>query len=899
MSMSPDLLSDALARLAEFQFKERGGWLRQGRCPSCSRKELYTKADGPWVVRCGRLNNCGYEIHIKELYPDLFEQWSTRYPVTAENPNAAAEAYLSIHRGFDISKIRGSYTQESYFDEKLKAGTATVRFAVGSTWWERLIDQPGRFDKKARFKFGGSYQGQWWVPPGVHPLNSNKIWLVEGIFDAIALMHHGVDAVSLMSCYNYPAQALAELKANRATGTPDPVLVWALDGNDAGRRFIKKWKDRAESEGWTCLAAMIPQKGRTQQDWSDLHLLDRAQEDAEKHHLAEEGLKHYLYQGALLTAKSASEKGLLIYSHSNNMTEFEFSHDNRLYWFKLDVDRYQAAMNRIDEQEGGLSPEELRERALNESNSIREIANCLPTPLYFQENKITDESWYYFRVQFPHDGAPIKNTFTSSQISTASEFKKRLLGIAPGAVYTGSNQQLERSMKNQLFNIQRVETVDFIGYSKELGCYVLGDVAMKDGTLHKINSEDYFDMGRLFVKSLNKSVDLTINSDPREYSTEWVQHLYSAFGPKGLAALSFWFGTLFAEQIRASQKSFPFLEIVGEAGAGKTALLEFMWKLFGRDHEGSDPAKSTNAGRARNFAQVSNLPVVLIESDRDSSENKTHNKNFDWDELKTAYNGRSLRSRGMATSGNETYEPPFRGAIVISQNAAVSGSEAIMQRIMHLTFDRSGHNDQSKVAVDELSAAPISKVSGFILAATKREEAVLEIVNKMAPVYQKQLFDRPDIRVMRIAHNHGQLMALADALRLVVKLTDAQHKQLQQQIVTMAVERQQAINADHPLVSEFWDMYEYLNGGDEERPRLNHSRKPETEIAINLNHFVTVAADHKQQIPAIRDIKNLLKTSRRYKYDGQRVVNSVIHARRENYTGSGSERCWVFLKGTS
>ena len=898
MSMSPDLLTDALRCLDEFQFKREGKFLRKGKCPKCSKKELFTWADSPWVIKCGREDKCAYEIHIKELYPEIFEQWTERYPATPENPNATAEAYLSAHRGFDISKIRGCYTQENYFDQKLNAGTATVRFTVGSTWWERLIDKPGRFDKKARFKYGGTYNGQWWVPPSVYVLNSTKIWLVEGIFDAIALMHHGVDAVSLMSCNNYPDKALAELRANRPTGSAEPVLVWALDGNEAGKRYIKRWKQRAEEDGWVCQAAMIPQRGRTQQDWSDLHLLDRAQENPEKHHLSEEGLKKYLYQGALLTAKSASEKGLLIYSHGNNLTEFEFNHSNRLYWFKLDVDRYQAAMNRIDDQEGGLDPDELRERALNESNSIREIANCLPTPLYFQENKITDESWYYFRIQFPHDGAPIKNTFTSSQLSTASEFKKRLLGIAPGAVYTGSNQQLERSMKNQLFNIQRVETVDFIGYSKELQCYVLGDVAMHNGALHTINNEDYFEMGRLYVKSLNKSVELTINTDPREYSTAWVQHLYHAFGAKGLAVLAFWFGTLFAEQIRATQKSFPFLEIVGEAGAGKTALLEFMWKLFGRDHEGSDPAKSTNAGRARNFAQVSNLPVVLIESDRDSGENKSHNKNFDWDELKTAYNGRSLRSRGMATSGNETYEPPFRGAIVISQNAPVAGSEAIMQRIMHLTFDRSGHNDQSKVAVDELSSAPISKVSGFILAATKREEAVLELVNRMAPIYQKQLFDRPDIRVMRLAHNHGQLMALADALRLVVKLSDAQHKQLQDQIVAMAVERQQALSADHPLVSEFWDMYEYLNGSDEQRPRLNHSRKPEAEVAINLNHFVTVAAEHKQQVPAIRDIKNLLKTSRRYKYDGQRVVNSIIHARTPNYVGSGSERCWVFLKGT-
>ncbi|ROT46338.1 bifunctional DNA primase/helicase [Pusillimonas sp. NJUB218] len=898
--MSPDILNDALQRLTEFDFKEKGGWLRQGRCPSCGRKELFTKADSPWVVRCGRLNNCGYEIHIKELYPDIFEQWSTRYPPTSQNPNAAAEAYLSIHRGFDISLIRGCYTQETYFEQKLNAGTATVRFNVGSTWWERLIDQPGRFNKKARFKYGGTYAGQWWVPPRVDLMSATWIWLVEGIFDAIALMHHGIDAVSLMSCGNYPEKALAELKANRPTGSPEPVLVWALDGNDAGQRYIKKWKERAELEGWTCRAAVIPQKGRTQQDWSDLHLLDRAQEDPEKHYLSEEGRKQFLYQGALLTAKSASEKGLLIYNNSNNQTEFEFNHGNRLYWFKLDVDKYQHAMNRIDEEQGGLTPEELRERALNESNSIREIANCLPTPLYFQENKITDESWYYFRVAFPHDGQPVKNTFTSSQVSTASEFKKRLLGIAPGAVYTGSNQMLERSMKNQLFNIKRVETVDFIGYSKELKCYVLGDVAMKEGALYPLNNEDYFDIGRLSVKSLNQSVELHINTQPHEYTTAWVDQLYGAFGAKGLAALSFWFGTLFSEQIRMSQESYPFLEIVGEAGAGKSTLIEFMWKLFGRTHyEGFDPSKSTNAGRARNFSQVSGLPVVLIESDREViGEGKSHVKTFDWDELKTAFNGRSIRSRGMATSGNETYEPPFRGAIVISQNNPVIGSEAIMTRIMHLYFDRAAQSAESRIAANQLAKTSASTVSGFILAATKREAAIMAMVNEKAPIYEQQLLEHPDVRTVRIAKNHGQLMALADALRLVIKITDSQHAKVHEQIIRMAVERQMATNSDHPLVIDFWDMYEFLNGDDSVEPRLNHSRNPQTEIAINFNHFVMVAADHRQQIPSVRDLKNLLKTSRRYRYDGQRVVNSAIHARNPNHKGSTSERCWVFLKGT-
>jgi hypothetical protein len=32
------------------------------------------------------------------------------------------------------------------------------------------------------------------------------------------------------------------------------------------------------------------------------------------------------------------------------------------------------------------------------------------------------------------------------------------------------------------------------------------------------------------------------------------------------------------------------------------------------------------------------------------------------------------------------------------------------------------------------------------------------------------------------------------------------------EVARMAQERQEAINADHPLVREFWDMVEFLNG---------------------------------------------------------------------------------------
>lgn len=894
--MNPDLLHDVIGRLSEFGFKERSGWLRQGLCPGCQKKELYTHAESPWVIKCGRLNNCGYEAHIKELYPDLFDHWSKRYQVEAEkNPNAAADAYLSIGRGFDLSLIRGAYTQEQYFCQKRNIGSATVRFAFGDTWWERLIDQPERFGKqKARLQYGKSYSGTWWQMPGQDLSTAEEIWITEGIFDAIALAHHGVTAVAAISCNNYPDKALAALEQSR--GGHKCHIVFALDGDNAGRNYMRRHVKRAREDGWHVRAAYIPQ-GRTNRDWSDLHLMDRAESDEAKHKLSKEGLKEYLYHGALLVSKTATEKAMLIYDRNPKRSQFEFEFGKRLYWFNLDIDAYHRAMDRIAEERGDLNQEEIREMAMQESGGIRQIANCYPYPLYYQANRVTDEHWYYFRVEFPHDGQAVKDTFTSTQLSSAADFKKRLLAIARGAMYTGSSMMLERTMERQLYNIKEVQTVDYVGYSREHNCYLLGDLAVSGGKLYKQNDEDYFDIGTVSVKSLSQSPTLTVNGNRNDYNRQWVSLLWQAFGAKGLAALTFWFGSLFSEQIRASQKSYPFLEIVGEAGSGKSTLIEFLWKLFGRsDYEGFDPSKSTAAGRARNFAQVSGMPVVLIESDREQAGENPKVRSFDWDELKTAYNGRSVRSRGVANSGNETYEPPFRGAIVISQNNQVQASEAVMTRIMHLYFDRSTQTADTREAAKALEQMAVSDISGFILAATMREAQVLELVDQRASDYERQLLQHPDVRTVRIAKCHGQLLALADALKPIARLTDDQHKALTRQIMTMAIEREQAIDADHPIVAEFWDMYEYLNGSDD-KPMINHSRN-DHEIAINLNHFIQVAVEHRQQVPPMRELKALLKSSKRNRYLCQKVVNSAIKARDLQSNGT-SERCWVFEKGVT
>lgn len=653
----------------DYQFKQVGEWLRQGKCPNCGKKELYTHARTPRMVKCGRLNRCGYEAHVKELYGDMFIEWSKEYVPTHTNPNAAADAYLWHGRGLNTALIRGSYTQEHYYDRNLNAGSATVRFALpDGGYWERLIDKPERFPRKANLKYGYSLNGQWWW----HPKNEqypSEIWIAEGIFDACALAQSGLNAVSPISCVNFPSVALEQLKQQyHNNGKLLPTLVFAYDNDKAGRDYTKKAVKQAQNLGFHAVAAQPSCNARHKLDWCDL--LDREQ-------LTEQHLQEYRYYGDLLVAPNAIESAVIRYLKTRQ-SQFYFEHSYRTYWFALDTDKLAKLMDLhrdddVAEVVADVADDTDKERMANfirQTSTTTEILNAKMEALYFQRNEVTDESWYF--VQITTDKGNRQATLTGEHFSSPSKLKPRLLSVYAGVLWTGNAHQLDILIKRQIEGLKEVKTTDFIGYSKEHGAYIFSDVAISRGEAVIKNEHDYFNLGKLEIKSLAQEPKLIINTkDTPDFS--WWHKFYRVRGTYGLIVLAWWLGSYFAEQIRAIDRSYPFFELVGQAGAGKSRLIEFLWRLSGRnDYEGFDPTKSTNVATFRNFAQVSNLPVCLIEGDRnDESGNATSAKTFIWDSLKDAFNGRSIRSRGIKNNGNETYSPPFRAAIMISQNEEI------------------------------------------------------------------------------------------------------------------------------------------------------------------------------------------------------------------------------------
>ena len=421
--MNPQLLDEARRRLiADYEFQDnKGAWLQKGRCPNCDKKELYTRAESPWVVRCGRENKCGYHEHLRELYPDMFEDWGRRFPQTDANPNAGADAYLTLQRGFDLSLVRGCYHQSYYHSHKLGIGSATVRFDIAQgIYWERLIDRPDRFGKKkAHFNYGSNWQGLWWHLPTQDPAAAEELWIVEGIFDAIALAHHGINAVAAFSCNTYPHIALKALAdACQQKEQPRPRLVIALDGDKAGQKWTLAHRARAEKDGWEVAAAQIPQRGRRKRDWNDLHQLGL---------LTEEHIASYRYHGDLLLARTVKEKACLMYNR-RRQSGFTVEFGNRTYWAKLDEETYKQETRQIEEHLAArdLSPEErdakaekMEWEACVAAMSCQEIASCTAQALYYIANQVTDEAWYYFRIRLP-DGRELKNTFTSGQLAGPS-----------------------------------------------------------------------------------------------------------------------------------------------------------------------------------------------------------------------------------------------------------------------------------------------------------------------------------------------------------------------------------------------------------------------------------------------------------------------------------------------
>lgn len=872
MSLQDNILK---ALQAQFQFrKTKGDWLQEGNCPQCGKREAYCAATEPKIVRCGRAERCGWEDTVRNLLPDLFEDWSKNHRPTPENPNASADAYLQYERGLDLRLLRGRYTQELFKDFDSGQTSATVRFPVGDSYWERLIDRPGRFRKKAHFRKGGNWGGHCWMPNGTTfetLAQADEVWIAEGIFDAVALTQGAkVPAVSNMSVNPWPEHFLAALaKACLDSGRRDrPKLVFAFDVGSAGVFYSKKHIERAKREGWEATAAQVRPDGEgTKLDWNDLLLRQLSWRGApEDGPLAPAAIEGYLYNGAITIAASPRDKAKLLAARNTGRSSFHFRHGNRMFWCRV----------KIDEDD-------------KPQLDVSEICNCAWRILYREYDPVEDQATFFLQIDFPFGDDTVRARFSAAAVTNSAEFKKRLMTFAGS--WSGTTEQLDVIVKAQTRQLKKIEPVKVLGYSRKHAAWLLGDIAVHKGRVVEPNAEEYFEFGKLSAKLASPERPLEIRYDPDRVATAWLDDLWTAYGPKGIVVLAFFMMSIFAVQIRSRDGSLGFLEITGLPGAGKSTLVESLWRLLGRaDFEGLDPVKTSAAGLARELVKFSNLPIGLIESGREDDRN--HSKKFDPNELLVLFNGRSPRTIGRRSGGYETDSQPFQGALYLMQNERISAIPAVLERLMSLHFDKSHFSEAGREAASRFKQMPLAEVSGTIIHVARKEDLYLTAHTARFTHHLQDMRRRVEgLENDRVILNHSQLAAAVETLPMLFPNARPEWLAAAVQMVdAMAIDRQQSTGGDHPLVAAFWENVEYLLGrephGDQELGKgLNRHRKPGEYIAINLPDYEARCRNAGLSPPNLDQLKKLLRGSKSRRFMQSKPVNAP---------DGRTQQCWVF-----
>lgn len=792
-------------------------------------------------------------------------------------PKAAAKMYLTERR-LDIDE--SWYSQETFgYGNKQ---SATVRFAIGDTYWERIIDAH-LFTHKAHFKKDGTYKGECWQPPGQRIVKGDRVYIAEGVFDAVALMQGmNYKVASAMSTSNFPQKLVDKHKGKNIT--------WCLmlDNGEAGSAAAKKWTNILKSMG-ELVEVYYPSDKR---DWNDLYRTKELNDDL---------LKKYWWHGQVLVAQSAAERMAWTIVRARVGKSFVpmtkvLAFGNCYFNCKVVEPKERTAEDSEALNDGVESGQYFE--AVNYIkpmiSSVR-ISTATAKLLYTQIDNVDETYSYYFDVAMSGVKKHQMVVFDSSMITDAKSFNLALLKRVGQSTFSGDSKDMRQILDDWFAHRKpTIETIRHTGYSPKHEAYVFERFGYKNGHLVKANKQDYLRMGNTSIKTMFKGWHIP---EPSSKKSAWFNDFYLASGNNGLTGLSFWLMSLFAQQVRAKHKTIPFWEYTGVGGTGKSTVIEFLWQLVGRhDYEGEDPEKMSFVGLARTMMQASNIPVVMLEGDRDAS---NHRKKFSMDQVKTLFRGQSPYGRGVRNSGIETDNEPFLGTLVVSQNAPIEGEVQILSRFVQCIANKKNFSRESYHAANRLKSLDTEQCVHFLHDALSNESVIMTKYSEHFVKYRDYLLKNNSITDVRIAENHAQVMAFGRALQLIVpELDNARLKQWVVFMVETAIKRQIACQSDTPLVNRFWDIYETFNEkigatdpysttqGDQ---LINHSKDPDL-IAINLPLFNKLAErnDRKFDVHAMKD---LLVNSKRYKFVTQKKVDSAILGK--------VVHCWIFKKGSN
>jgi hypothetical protein len=762
--------------------KLNGKYIQNLECPSCGNREAYANASKPSALYCNRKNKCGSttDIDARIIAPDLFQDFHKNHPPTKSNPKATAKAYL---------KSRGLNPDDVEFEQKQINVDGKEYPAVGfrldkDTINHRLIDYTGK-DKTRTY---GEYSGKIWKK---QKLNFKQpIYITEAVLDSLSLIQGAcVQSVSCLSSGHIPKEFYQSLPEHAQ-------IVLAFDNDKAGREATSKHRNfliEHSSIEKSNVSVSLPPSGK---DWNDM-LQDVGEEMKLSEHAEWEWCE---WRGKLLMEDMSGtfDEYLKIYSE-------KYTSEHGLYLGFLIFRRETWFVSFKTEKTDGVSvivPVSTR------------LLNGEMTLLY----DLVDESLPYgnkahhrFKWE-PKNGQQSLLEMNSESFGKTESFRTRLLPYR--GVFYGNQHQLNKYIEYFFrHNPPRIRQLTAFGYDPKSDCFVYSHrLYDADGKRFEIGKDAYFE-------KQNLSPFLEKSSIPKvgviDYST-LLDHLYGAFGNRGLLALGFWVTSIFSHVVFEEFRFFPFLSLYGDPRTGKSFLVLLLNRMFGLDMEGLPATKdNTSKGEKRRMSQFSSMVIPMLEAQEGSTR-------FDFNDLLPMYNRNPAQTRAATTNNNETIEIPFHATLTFVQNHEQFKTRAAMERVVSIQFADTDITDESFEHFQKLSEFSPENLTSFgdhILKNRKYfEEAIVNAVQTFS-----DLFVEKGVWARRIADNHAIAFAGFVLMNSLVEWkSDADLKSLTGYMVQLGKTKIETARSETPNADTFLELLENVADGNAVKRKGNN-----------------------------------------------------------------------------
>jgi hypothetical protein len=681
------------------KYRESGKYINGLRCPACGKVEAFAHRDKPFAIICHRNNKCGVTTNIKDVYPHLFERISTDYPSTQENPTATARAYLES-RGLNPDSF--SFGQGIVTDDGKRYQTVTIE--QDGVIFQRLIDYKGKDKNRTN-----SYKGKVYQTKSV--ASSDEVFVVEGVFDALALEQAGIAAIATYGSGSVPDKYYSAHK--------DKTFILAFDNDIAGKKAVEKTAEVLTKLGVIHKVA-LPTYGK---DWNDLLLSGHLAKDK-----LESTLNECYWQGKLATAQTPDEYFEIHYNRYH-VTPLIFEFDEQTY-------------------KGVLVRGKMIGSCVFATCKILDCTVKLLHSVIDDSVENRQHMTHYLETYSKREGSGVIK-MDATEIAQAHLFKS---AIAHQRLIFSSPSDLELLVA-QLFwaNPPKIRELSVIGYDAKSKCYIFPEFGYtQKGERIKPNEHKYFDT--IKIKPFTNCSD-TITKELEDIKlTEFVDNLYTAFGNKGLLALGFYIATLFSHMLFEKYGFFPFLSLYGDSHTGKSFISKLLNRCLFVDSEGHTmTTANTTKGELRKISQKSNLVCALLEGRKDKSR-------FDYDSILPLYNRNSLYSRATTSQDNRTHDLKLQTSLSFVWNHECFTAKPAKERVISIHFSEKNLSDVTAKALTKLSSyssRQLASIGHFLLINRGHFEKLL--VGNTEKFIEN--LKKSGVSVMRIAENHAMPLA--------------------------------------------------------------------------------------------------------------------------------------------